>query len=61
MDFNWPLMNKLLPGDLTRFAEAVDLINGNPYYGYKKDLGEASSTRYKNTKEKRMQRCSETC
>jgi hypothetical protein len=47
-DFPWPIMNKLLPGELTRFIIAARLIDHNPYYGFKKDIGEAASTRYKN-------------
>jgi hypothetical protein len=47
-DFPWPLMNKLLPGELTNFVIAAGLIDHNPYYGFKKDIGAAASTRYKN-------------
>jgi hypothetical protein len=46
-DFKWPLMNKLMPGELEKFRIAVNLIDGNPYYGFKKNIGEAASTRYK--------------
>jgi hypothetical protein len=46
-DFPWPLMNKLLPGEISRFTIAARLIDGNPYYGFKKNVGEAASTRYK--------------
>jgi hypothetical protein len=40
-------MNQLLPRELDKFRIAVDLIDGNPYYGFRKNLGEAASTRYK--------------
>lgn len=46
-DFPWPNLNKLLPGEIPRFCIAARLIGGNEYYGFKKDLGEAASTRYK--------------
>uniref|UniRef100_A0AAT9JPY5 Nucleocapsid protein n=1 Tax=Nasutitermes takasagoensis chuvirus 1 TaxID=3133479 RepID=A0AAT9JPY5_9VIRU len=47
-DFPWPLMNKLLPGELPNYVIAANLIDGNPYYGFRKNIGEAASTRYKN-------------
>jgi hypothetical protein len=46
--FPWPRLNKLLPGELERYCIAVNLIGNNPYFRYKKDIGEAVSTRYKN-------------
>jgi hypothetical protein len=46
-DFSWPLLNRLLPGGIQRFDIAVQLADGNEYYGFRKNLWEASSTRYK--------------
>jgi hypothetical protein len=46
-NFSWPLLNRLMPGEIPRFNIAVQLIQWNEYFGLKKNLGEASSTRYK--------------
>jgi hypothetical protein len=46
-DFGWPLISKLLPGDVPNFVIASEMIGNNPYYGFKKNLGEAASTRYR--------------
>jgi hypothetical protein len=46
-DFFWPVLNRLLPGDMQRFITAQVLIQENEYYGFREDLGEAASTRYK--------------
>lgn len=47
-DFPWPRMNLYFPGEMPNFAAACAAINHNEYYGFKKDLGVAVSTRYKN-------------
>lgn len=47
-DFNWAKISLFLPLDWAHFVRAVNLVGDNPYYGYRKDLGEARSTLYKN-------------
>ena len=47
-DFPWPRINKLVPGEMQNFVIAARLIDHNPYYGFRKNIGEAASTRYKN-------------
>jgi len=37
-----------ITGEITKYHAAAILVNGNRYYGFKKDLGAAKSTNYKN-------------
>lgn len=47
-DFGWDRINKVLRDDVVAFGLAVTAVNGNPYYGYRRDLGPAKSTNFKN-------------
>lgn len=47
-DFQWGIVRLLLPEDWTNFMTAVRTVNGNIWYGFKRDLGVVRSTLYKN-------------
>lgn len=46
-DFQWYAVEVITEGQMTRWFAANTAINNNPYYGFKKDLGNAKSTNYK--------------
>nr|WPV62258.1 MAG: putative nucleocapsid [Wufeng shrew chuvirus 2] len=46
--FNWAKLAGMIPTDFTNFTRAVATINGDKYFGYKPDLGEARATLYPN-------------
>lgn len=46
-DFPWGSVNHLTDGDVTRWITAARIIDGNFYYGFNKELGNARSTLYK--------------
>jgi len=45
--FPWAKIEQLT-GEITKYHAAAVLIGGNRYYGFKKDLGAAKPTNYKN-------------
>lgn len=45
-DFPWARLNALTGGEVTNYGVAVNLVNGNQYYGFNKSLGAARSTQY---------------
>lgn len=47
-DFNWSRISQLYPDEWQNFSAAVALVGNNVWYGFKKDLGIVSSTKYKN-------------
>ena len=46
-NFPWHKVWSLYHDEMTNFAAAVAVVNGNKYYGFAKDLGVAKSTKYK--------------
>lgn len=46
-DFPWSRVNTLTSGELANWTQAMRAIDGNLYYGFKRDLGVARSTLYK--------------
>lgn len=46
-DFPWGRVDRLLSGEIQSFIRAWTLIRGNLYYGFKRDLREASSQSFK--------------
>lgn len=47
-DFDWAQVRLHFPQEWNNFTRAVQVVNNNPYYGYRKDLGVVKSTLYKN-------------
>lgn len=45
--FPWHRVEALLPNQWTAAVQAIAAVGNNPWYGYKKNLGAVSSTRYK--------------
>lgn len=45
-NFNWSKLNILTNGELTKYMDALVLVNGNQYFGFNKSLGAARSTLY---------------
>ncbi|UOW66033.1 nucleoprotein [odonatan chu-related virus 137] len=46
-DFPWGKFDKLVGGEIRGFIRAWSMIRGNQYYGFKRDLKEASSQSFK--------------
>lgn len=46
-DFPWSRVAALLPGDTARLIAAAAAVDGNRYYGFKKDYGAAASSGYR--------------
>lgn len=40
----WDKLNILTEGEMDKYLVAVRAVNGNPYYGFNRDLGAAKST-----------------
>lgn len=47
-NFPWPVLVRLFPSEMNSVQTALTAIAGNPYYGFRKDLGPIRSTLYKN-------------
>lgn len=47
-DFNWVRIVQLYPDEWANLITAVDTVGNNVWYGFKKQLGIVSSTKYKN-------------
>lgn len=47
-DFPWDRLRTMIPEEFTNFITAVAAVAGNPYYGYRRDLGAVKSTNYPN-------------
>lgn len=47
-DFNWPAVGQLLNPEMNNILVTVVAVNDDPYYGFRRDLGPATSTKYKN-------------
>lgn len=45
--FGWGEASRFIPDDFTKFRVAMGLVQGNQYYGFRKDLGNAAHTHYK--------------
>jgi len=45
--FEWGEASRYIPVDFQRFNIAVGLVQGNQYYGFRRDLGDAAHTKYK--------------
>lgn len=46
-DFDWGVVMRSYPAEWAAFTAAVATVGNNPWYGYKKNLGNVSSTKYK--------------
>lgn len=46
-DFDWGIISKITPRELEAFNNATTAINGNPYYGFKKDIGFAKASNFR--------------
>nr|QPL15389.1 nucleoprotein [Neuropteran chu-related virus OKIAV150] len=46
-DFPWAQIEQLYPEEFARFIQAVGFVNGNQYFGFRRDLGPARSTLFK--------------
>lgn len=46
--FNWARIQSMFPDEWSNFTTAVRTVGDNVWYGYKKDIGVASSTKFKN-------------
>lgn len=46
-NFNWPAIAHILRNDVAAATEAFRIIDGNAYYGFRRDLGPIASTKYK--------------
>lgn len=44
--FPWSVISRMLPDEWATFTAAVRLVNGNPFYGFSKELGIVKSTGY---------------
>ena len=47
-DFPWGKLEVILPGEIQAYHRAIMTVNGDPYYGYNRNLGPVASTNYKN-------------
>ncbi|QBP37029.1 putative coat protein [Lampyris noctiluca chuvirus-like virus 1] len=47
-DFDWGRIRQLYFDEWTNFEQAVALVGNNEWYGFRKELGIVSSTKYKN-------------
>lgn len=45
-DFPWHKLDRLTDGEMTNYLGAIRVVNGNPYYGFNRDLKAAKSTNY---------------
>jgi hypothetical protein len=45
--FPWKSILRLLLDEVSCFMYACELVGSNPYYGYKKDMGQAASSYYR--------------
>lgn len=45
--FQWEVMRRLWPEEWAKLEEASQAVRGNPYYGFKEDLGPARSTNFR--------------
>jgi len=45
---DWGALEAEIPNDFAEFRKAANIIKGNPFYGYAKDLSDVAATRYKN-------------
>ncbi|UHR49732.1 MAG: hypothetical protein [Hangzhou altica cyanea chuvirus 1] len=46
--FRWHVVAKLLPNDWANLITAANLIKGNMFYGFNRDLGDAAGAKYRN-------------
>lgn len=46
-DFSWAEISLLFPDEWRNYAQAVEAVGGNVYYGFRRDLGPAKSTLFK--------------
>ncbi|KDR14400.1 hypothetical protein L798_11875 [Zootermopsis nevadensis] len=47
-DFPWSRLHRLFPGEFEAYRTAMRLVDGNPYFGYVRDMKAAASRHYRN-------------